>query len=160
MKHIRLFFFALGLMVLVLSCEESNLAVTPTADLSFTILDNASGDPIPDARVYLFDNRTTYENYLSENPDADPAEAPNLNPENIGVADANGVVTFLSYDLDGPNFASGNTFFYKTDPIYLRAEGSLDGSTYLTNDGGENRLDFGEVESGGSLVSDVEVFLQ
>lgn len=159
MRFLRL--LAIGLLIaLAVSCETSNLAVTPTADITFTVADQSGSSSIENARVYLFQSKSTYDAYLAENPDADPGISPNLNPTNIGTTNSAGVVAFLNYDLDGTNYASGNTFIFDTDPIYYRVEGSLNGTDYLTNDGQDNRIDFGEVESGGSAALEVDVFLR
>ncbi|MCI4670023.1 MAG: hypothetical protein MRZ79_17940 [Bacteroidia bacterium] len=159
MKTLRLSLFGL-LLALLVSCDTENLAVTPTADITFVVKYNASGEPVPNARVYLFQTRSTYDNYVMENPDADPSISPNLSPTNVGTTNSSGIVQFLNYDLDGTSFASGSSFTFDTDPIYYRVEGTENGSDYLTNDGNDNRFDFGEIESGGSATLNLDVFIK
>ena len=157
-------FYRLSLIVLVLSafsiaCEEvGELNITPTADLDFVVL-NATFNPVEDARIYLFPNQNMYDAYLLENPDGSDQFDPGLAASRIGRTDSAGQFIFTNYTLEGTEFASGNTFIHRPNPIYFRIEASItdqNGTTYLTNDGTDFKLTFDELENGIKILEEID----
>lgn len=150
--------WAILLWMLVESCEVSNPAVTPTADLTFQVR-SQSNEPINAARVYLFATESAYLAYLQDNPDADPLITPSLTPDRVGNTNDDGMTMFFDYELDGPFYSSGATHFYNPNPIYIRVEGSANGTDILTNDNDITKLTFEELESGDKIIEMTDIFL-
>ncbi|MEO0898785.1 MAG: hypothetical protein AAFY71_20400 [Bacteroidota bacterium] len=155
MKNLFYFFWGMILVILMIGCEEGGLAITPTSDITFVVTDNAS-NAVENARVYLFRTRSSYEGYVADNPTGDASISPSLSAENVGTTDSQGRVTFVDFDLDGSNYASGSTFFFNPNPIYYRVEGANN----LTNDNGDNKLSYDELESGTVLTETIDVIIE
>ncbi|MEM7369495.1 MAG: hypothetical protein AAF587_12910 [Bacteroidota bacterium] len=144
------------LALIVTACvEETTPNVTPTVDLTILIT-NSSAEPQEDARVYLFPFESQYQDYLTDNPDADAGITPTLGPDNIGVTNALGEVTFSNRALEGNSYASGTTWFHRPNSIYVRVETST-GTTVLTNDQGLTKISFDEIEAGEHIAEFVEI---
>lgn len=155
----KLVLVLLGLMALTVGCDPTlNPNITPTVTLNFTILD-AFQTPQSGAVVYLFPFEGTYEDYLSDNPDGDPDLTPTLSAENIGTTDSNGEVTFLERPLEGSSYAEAETWYHRPNPIYFRVVVES-GGEFLTNDAGEFKLSFEELESGERIEEFIEVTVE
>lgn len=155
----KLAFTMLGILALTISCDPIGPPnITPTVTLTFTVLDEFSV-PQSGAVVYLFPFEGTYDSYLSDNPDGDPDITPSLSAENIGTTDSNGEVSFLERPLEGSSYAAEGTWFHRPNPIYFRVLVESDGE-FLTNDAGESRLSFEELESGERIEEFVELIVE
>lgn len=149
----------LGILALTVACDPvTSPNITPTVTLNFTVLD-AFQTPQSGAVIYLFPFEGTYEDYLSENPDGDPDITPSLSAENIRTTDANGEVSFLERPLEGSSYAADGTWYHRPNAIYFRIL-SESGGEFLTNDGGEVRLSFEEIESGERIEEFIEVIIE
>ena len=158
LSKVRIVLF-LALTAFIASCEEGiNPDITPVANLTFTITDGSN--PVEGATVYLFPFKTTYETYLADNPSGNPQITPPISSENVAVTNAAGVATFTNFPLEGTSYASGTTWFHRTNPVYFRVEATRPGPVYLTNDNDLFKLSFGELESGTIVNEEVEVVLE
>jgi hypothetical protein len=151
-----------ALLLTLWACAPEEISnTTPRGDLIFTIVDDA-GNPLPEAKIYLFSTESAYEANLSDNPNGDPDQFPGLDLEDIAITDDLGVARFIDRPLNGPNSAVGETFVYQPRPIYFRALAEQ-GGTFLTNDGGStasHRLGFPELEAGEMILEEVEVIVR
>ncbi|MEM6345133.1 MAG: hypothetical protein AAF927_14675 [Bacteroidota bacterium] len=154
---------ALFLTLFVWSCDPADLpSIPPRANLDFVVADN-SFQPLEKARIYLFPFKGNYDAYVLENPAGKESIVPNLNARNIGSTDSIGQYIFTNYELQGNEFASGNTWVHRPDPIYYRVEATLiDGgdTIYVTNDGTQNILSFDELDNGVVLTEEIDVLVQ
>ncbi len=151
--------FAAAILTLVQSCEIAGPAETPTGDLNFQVF-TAASDPVANARVYLFPTESAYESYIQNNPNGEPSITPSLTPDRIGTTNNQGRVTFADVSLDGPFYTSGSTQFYNPNPIYIRVEGSVNGTDYLTNDQDIFKLSFPELESGDMITENTDIVIR
>ena len=153
---------ALGFTLFVWSCDPADLpSIPPKANLDFVVVDN-SFQPLESARIYLFPFKGNYDAYLLENPDGNGSILPNLNARNIGETDSAGQYIFTNYELQGNEFAAGNTWVHRPDPIYYRVEATLvDGSDtiFVTNDGTQNVLSFDELDNGVVITEEIDAIL-
>lgn len=144
------------LAIIVSACvEEVNPNITPTVDLTILVT-NASAEPQEGARVYLFPFESTYDTYIGDNPNGEESITPSLGAENIGITNAQGEVSFPTRPLEGNSYASGNTWFHRPNPIYVRVEAPT-GSSTLTNDQGLFKISFDETEAGLQISEFVEI---
>lgn len=155
-------FASIGISLWIVSCEpDSTPSLPPIANLDFVIADN-SFQPVENARIYLFPFRSNYEDYLDQNPQGRASIIPNLNARNIGLTDTAGQYIFSNYELQGNEFAAGNSWVHRPDPIYYRIEATiLDGTDtlFLTNDGLDNVLSFEELDNGVIITEEIDVIL-
>ncbi|RMG61389.1 MAG: hypothetical protein D6722_19765 [Bacteroidetes bacterium] len=135
--------------------DEVNPNITPTVDLYVTVVDEL-GNTVSQAQVYLFSFESTYQNYLVENPEGDPNITPLVGADDVGVTNSTGQAIFFNRPLEGNSYASGDTWFHRPNPIYIRVQANL-GGVYYTNDRTVNRISFDEIESGERIVEYLEI---
>ncbi|MFK7925839.1 MAG: hypothetical protein AB8H47_28075 [Bacteroidia bacterium] len=156
-------FASIGMTLWIVSCDPNDLpSIPPKANLDFVVADN-SFQPLENARIYLFPFKGNYDAYILENPEGKGSIQPNLNARNIGTTDSSGQYIFTNYELQGNEFAAGNTWVHRPDPLYYRIEATLtDGANtiYVTNDGTQNVLTFEELDNGVVLTEELDAILQ
>lgn len=163
-KFSSLFPFLLILVVVFVflqSCEDQvEPNITPMAEFIFLVEDE-NGTPVADATVYLFPFQGMYEDYVTANQNGQPGYDPNIAPENIMATDADGRAFFPARDLQGNGFATGTSWVYRPNSIYVRVEASQQ-SGFLTNDAdaASTRIAFDELSSGDFITVTTDVILK
>ncbi|GAB4414284.1 MAG: hypothetical protein OHK0039_21920 [Bacteroidia bacterium] len=164
MKNYRPLLVVAAISLIISACVLENPSgnTTPTADLYFTVIDD-NGTPLPNAQIYLFSFESSYLSYISSNPNGDPDITPSLGSDDVGITTASGTATFFDRTLDGNAYQSGEIWYNRPNPIYYRVQAQVDnGGTieYLTNDGGDFKLTFPELESGERVVETLEIVVR
>lgn len=157
----RFLLFSLVILVFLQSCEDQvEPNITPMAEFVFFVEDG-DGNAVDDATVYLFPFQTMYQEYRDGNPDGLGVSTPNVNTENVATTDSDGRAFFPARDLQGNGFATGTTWVYRPNSIYVRVEVNHQGA-FLTNDddASSTRITFDELNSGDFITVTTEVVLK
>lgn len=154
-------FLALAALLLLQSCEDQiEPNITPMAEFIFLVEDE-NGDPVADATVYMFPFQGMYEDYKSSNLDGQLGSGPNIAAENVMATDAQGRAFFGARDLQGNGFASGTSWVYRPNAIYVRVEATLQGNFATNdNDSASTRISFDELGSGDFITVTTNVVLK
>jgi len=153
--------FTLGILVFLQSCEDQiEPNITPMAELIF-LVEDGNGNAIDDATVYLFPFQSLYQEYRDANLDGLYIGVPNVATENVKTTDTDGRAFFPARDLQGNGFASGSSWVYRPNSIYVRVEVNHQGE-FLTNDddASSTRISFDELGSGDVITVTTEVVLK
>ena len=148
-------------LVFLQSCEDQvEPNITPMAEFIFFVEDE-NGTPIADATVYLFPFEGMYEDYKSSNLDGNLGSSPNIAAESIMATDSDGRAFFPARDLQGNGFATGTSWVYRPNSIYVRVEANQS-SSFLTNDedAASTRIAFDELSSGDFITVTTNVILK